>query len=182
MATVTQQTAIPTGTWKSDPVHSSVGFSVKHMVVATFRSAFTDFDVTLDNSDGEPRLYGAVHVPSVDVRDETLKGHLLSPDFFDAERTPEITFTSTGIRAEGDELIVDGELTIKDTTKSVEARGTIVGPVQNIAGREGIGIELSTTVDRRDFGLNWNAELPKGGFAVENAVTLTVHLELAPEE
>jgi polyisoprenoid-binding protein YceI len=182
MATVTQQTAIPTGVWKSDPVHSSVGFAVKHMVVATFRGAFTDFDVTLDNSDGEPKLYGTVLVPSVDARDETLKGHLLSPDFFDAERTPEITFSSTDIRSEGDELILNGELTIKGTTKPVEARGTIVGPVQNIAGREGLGIELSTTVDRRDYGLNWNAELPKGGFAVENDVTLNVHLELAKEE
>jgi polyisoprenoid-binding protein YceI len=182
MATVTQQTAIPTGVWKSDPIHSTVGFAVKHMVVATFRGAFTDFDVTLDNSDGEPRLYGSVRVPSVDVRDETLKGHLLSPDFFDAERTPELRFTSTDIHTEGDELVVEGELEIKGTNRPAEARGTIVGPVENIAGREGVGIELSTTVDRRDYGLNWNAELPKGGFAVENEVTLNIHLELAKEE
>jgi polyisoprenoid-binding protein YceI len=182
MTTVTQQTAIPTGVWKSDPVHSSVGFAVKHMVVATFRGAFTDFDVTLDNSDGEPRLYGAVRVPSVDVRDEALKGHLLAPDFFDAEQTPEIRFTSTDIRTEGDELVIDGELEIKGTSRPVEARGTIVGPVENIAGREGVGIDLSTTVDRRDYGLNWNAQLPKGGFAVENAVTLNVHLELGKDE
>jgi len=182
MATVTEETVIPTGIWKSDPVHSSVGFAVKHMVVATFRGAFTEFDVTLDNSDGEPRLYGAVRVESVDVRDKKLNGHLLSPDFFDAERTPEIQFASTDIRTDGDELVVDGELTIKGTPKSVDARGTIVGPVQNIAGREGVGIDLSTTVDRRDYGLNWNAELPKGGFAVENEVTLKVHLELAKQE
>lgn len=182
MATVTQETAIPTGVWKSDPIHSSVGFSVKHMVVATFRAAFADFDITLDNSDGEPRLYGAVRVPSVDVRDETLKGHLLAPDFFDAERTPELRFTSTEIRTEGDELVVDGELEIKGTNRPVQARGTIVGPVQNIAGNEGVGIDLSTTVDRREYGLNWNAELPKGGFAVENEVTLNVHLELAKED
>src|SRR5436309_1125065 len=94
MATVTEKTAIPTGIWKSDPVHSNVGFAVKHMVVATFRGSFTDFDVTLAHEDGEPRLYGAVRVESVDVRDPNLNGHLLSPDFFDAERTPEITFTS----------------------------------------------------------------------------------------
>jgi polyisoprenoid-binding protein YceI len=182
MATVAEKTAIPTGIWKSDPVHSSVGFSVKHMVVATFRGSFTDFDVTLDNSGGEPVIYGAVRVASVDVRDEKLSGHLLSPDFFDAERTPEIRFTSTDIRTEGDELVVDGELEIKGTSRPVEARGAIVGPIENIAGREGIGLELSTTVDRRDYGLNWNAELPKGGFAVENEVTLQVHLELAKEE
>jgi polyisoprenoid-binding protein YceI len=182
MATVTEQTAIPTGIWKSDPVHSNVSFSVKHMVVATFRGSFTDFDVTLDNIGGEPVIYGAVRVGSVDVRDDNLNAHLLSPDFFDAERTPEIRFTSTDIRTEGDELVVDGELEIKGTNRPVEARGTIVGPVENVAGREGVGIELSTTVDRRDYDLNWNAELPKGGFAVENQVTLNVHLELAKEE
>src|SRR5436190_2781510 len=181
MATATQTSALPTGIWKSDPVHSSVGFSVKHMVVATFRGAFTDFAITLANEDGEPRIYGAVRVDSVDVRDENLKGHLLSPEFFDAERHPEITFTSTGIRVDGDELSVDGELTIKGTTKSVEARGTIVGPAEHPAGGERIGVELETTVDRTEFGLDWNAELPKGGVMVENPVTLTVHLELAKE-
>jgi polyisoprenoid-binding protein YceI len=182
MATVTERTAIPTGIWKSDPVHSSVGFAVKHMVVATFRGAFTDFYVTLANEDGAPRLDGVVRVDSVDVRDEQLTGHLLSPDFFDAERTPEIRFASQDIRTDGDELIVDGELTIKGTTKPVVSRGTIVGPVPNVAGEDRIGIGLETTVDRRDYGLNWNAELPKGGFAVENEVTLTVQLELAKQE
>ncbi len=182
MATVAERTSIPTGIWKSDPVHSNVGFSVKHMVVATFRGSFDDFDVTLDNAGGEPVIYGAVRVASVDVRDENLNGHLLSPDFFDAERTPEIRFTSTAMRTEGDELVVDGELEIKGTSRPVEARGTIVGPVENVAGREGIGIDLSTKVDRREYGLNWNAELPKGGFAVENEVTLHVHLELAKAE
>ena len=182
MATVAERTAIPTGTWKADPVHSSVGFSVKHMVVATFRGSFTDFDVTLDNSGDHPVLYGAVRVNSVDVRDETLNGHLLSPDFFDAEKTPEIRFTSTAIRVEGDELVVHGELEIKGTNRPVEARGTIVGPVPNVADSERVGIGLETTLDRRDYGLNWNAELPKGGFAVENDVKLTVQLELAKEE
>jgi len=182
MATVAEKTAIPTGIWKSDPVHSNVGFSVKHMVVATFRGSFDDFAVTLDNSGDEPVIYGAVRVASVDVRDEKLNGHLLSPDFFDAERTPEIRFTSTDIRTEGDELVVDGELEIKGTSRPVEARGTIVGPIENIAGKEGIGIDLSTTVDRRDYGLNWNAQLPKGGFAVENEVTLQVQLELGKAE
>src|ERR687888_2264079 len=178
MATVAEKTAIPTGTWKADPVHSSVAFSVKHMAVATFRGSFTDFDVTLDNSGDHPVLYGAVRVNSVDVRDETLNGHLLSPDFFDAEKTPEIRFTSTAIRIEGDELVVDGQLEIKGTNRPVEARGTIVGPVPNVADSERIGIGLETTLDRRDYGLNWNAELPKGGFAVENDVKLTVQLEL----
>jgi polyisoprenoid-binding protein YceI len=180
--TTLQATAIPTGVWKSDPVHSEVGFAVKHMVVATFRGAFTDFGVTLANDDGEPRLYGAVRTDSVQVRDENLRGHLLSPEFFDSERYPEITFTSTGIRADGGDLVVDGDLTIKGTTKRVEARGQIDGPVVHPAGGERIGIDLETQVDRTEFGLNWNAPMPSGGVAVQNEVTLTVHLELAREE
>ena len=152
------------------------------MVVATFRGTFADFGVTLANQDGEPRLYGAVRVDSVQVRDENLNGHLLSPDFFDSERFPEITFTSTGIRTDGGDLVVDGDLTIKGTTKRVEARGQISGPVAHPAGGERIGIDLETQVDRTEFGLNWNAPVPSGGVAVENEVTLTVHLELAKEE
>ncbi len=183
MATVTEKTAIPTGIWSSDPVHSSVGFSVKHMVVATFRGSFSEFDVTLANDDGEPRLYGAVRVDSVEVRDENLNGHLLSPDFFDAERAPEITFTSSEIGvAEDGELVIRGKLTIKGTTKEVEARGRMVGPVEHPAGGERIGIDLETEVDRTEFGLNWNAPVPSGGVAVQNEVTLTVHLELSRQE
>jgi polyisoprenoid-binding protein YceI len=182
MTTVQAETTIPTGVWKSDPVHSQVGFAVKHMVVATFRGTFTDYGVTLANQDGEPRLYGAVRADSVQVRDENLNAHLLSPEFFDAERYPEITFTSTGIRSDGGDLVVDGELTIKDVTKHVEARGQISGPVAHPAGGERIGIDLETPVDRTEFGLNWNAPMPRGGVAVENEVTLTVQLELAKEE
>lgn len=182
MTTLQAETAVPTGIWKSDPVHSQVGFAVKHMVVATFRGTFTDFDVALANEDGDPRLYGAVRADSVQVRDENLNGHLLSPDFFDAERYPEITFTSTRIRADAGDLVVDGGLTIKDVTKRVEARGQISGPVAHPAGGERIGIDLETQVDRTQFGLNWNAPMPRGGVAVENEVALTVHLELAREQ
>jgi polyisoprenoid-binding protein YceI len=182
MATAQLESIIPIGTWRSDPVHSSVGFAVKHMVVATFRGSFTDFDVSLVNEDGEPRLSGTARVESVDVRDENLKGHLLSPEFFDAERTPEIAFESSDIRVDGAELIVSGELTIRGVRRPVEARGTIVGPVDHPAGGERVGIDLSTTVDRTDFDLNWNAPLPKGGVMVENDVELNIHLELAREE
>ena len=182
MSTTQQVTAVPTGTWVTDPVHSSLGFAVKHMVVATFRGTFADFGVTLANEDGEPKLYGAVRTDSVQVRDEDLNGHLLAPDFFDAERYPEITFTSTGIRSDDGDLVVEGDLTIKGTTKRVEARGQLSGPGGDLAGGERIGIDLEVPVDRTEFGLNWNAPVPSGGVAVENQVTLTVHLELVREE
>jgi polyisoprenoid-binding protein YceI len=182
MTTAQLENIIPTGVWKSDPVHSRVGFAVKHMVVATFQGGFADFEMTLANEDGEPRLHGAARIDSIDVRDETQRGHLLSPDFFDAELHPEITFESTAIRSDGQELIVEGDLTIKGTTRPVEARGQIAGPVESPAGGQRVGIDLETKVDRTEFGLDWNAPLPSGGVMVENEVTLTAHLELAREE
>ncbi len=182
MTTVQAETAIPTGVWKSDPVHSQVGFAVKHMVVATFRGTFTDFGVTLANEDGEPRLYGAVRTDSVQVRDENLRGHLLSPEFFDSERYPELTFTSTGIRADGGELVVDGELTIKDVTKQVEARGQINGPVADRPAASGSASTSRRRSTGRSSASTGTRPMPSGGVAVQNEVTLTVHLELAREE
>ena len=172
-------TQIPAGTWSDDKVHSTVGFAVKHMVVSTFRGRFEDFDATLvTGEDGTLRLEGAVKADSIVVKDENLAAHLKSPEFFDTERYPEITFASTLVRAEGGELIVDGELTIKGHTRPIEARGTITEPVVTLGDIEKIGVELEATVDRTEYGLNWNAPLPKGGFALDNDVKLVVSLEL----
>jgi polyisoprenoid-binding protein YceI len=157
-------TAIPAGTtWTADPVHSTVGFSVKHMVVSTFRGRFEDFDATLTAAgDGTLRLDGRVRAESIVVKDENLAAHLRSADFFDTARFPEITFASTLVRAEDGELVVEGELTVKGRTRPLRARG----------------LELEATVDRREYGLDWNAPLPKGGFALDNDVRLQVNLEL----
>jgi polyisoprenoid-binding protein YceI len=178
MTTAQAESTIPTGTWQSDPVHSRVNFSVKHMVVATFRSGFSDFDIRLSDEDGEPKISGEARVESIELRDETQKGHLLSPDFFDVDNHPAIKFESTSISRDGDQLVVEGDLTIRGVTKTVTAKGEISGPVVDISDTEKVGIDLETKVDRTDYGLNWNAPLPKGGFAVDNGVTLTVHLEL----
>jgi polyisoprenoid-binding protein YceI len=176
---ISTETTIPAGTYSLDTVHSHVGFAVKHMVVATFRGSFENFDATLEVSeDGTPRLTGTVDVTSIEVKDENLSGHLLSPDFFDAERHPELRFESDAIRVDGGDAVVDGRLTIKGQTRPVEARGTIVGPHEDIAGNTKLGLELTAIVDRTEFGLNWNAPLPKGGMALGNDVTLSVDLEL----
>ena len=180
-----EQTAgrVPTGTWRSDPVHSSLEFAVKHMVVATFRGRLTDFAATLSaGEDGAAVLEGVARVDSVVTPEENLNAHLLSPDFFDAERHPEATFRSTRIAREGAEaIVVAGELTLKGTTRPVELRGTIAGPAVGLGDVERLGLELEGTVDRTDFGLNWNAPLPKGGFAVGDQVRLIGHLELVRE-
>ena len=175
-------TKLPVGTWKLDPIHSSASFAVKHMVVATFRGRFENLDATLTvDEDGAGQLVGTVDAKSVVVKDENLQAHLGSPDFFDTDRYPELRFASKEIRREGEELVVDGELTIKDRTHAVEARGTITDPHETLGGAIKIGLTLETVIDRSQFGLEWNAPLPKGGVAVANDVKLTVELELAQD-
>ena len=177
-------TALPAGTYRLDPVHSSAGFAVKHMVVATFRGRFDDFDATLTVDDaGHRSLSGVVQVGSIEVKDENLKAHLASPDFFDLERYPEIRFEASEIEIGQDgELKVAGDLTIKDQTHRVESTGTISGPAITFGDVTKIGLTLETVIDRTAYGLSWNAPLPKGGVAVADDVRLTVELELAREE
>lgn len=170
--------SIPTGTWNLDPVHSSIGFAVRHLAVGTFRGQFDDFDASLAVVDGTTTLSGTVRVSSVRVQDENLSAHLLAPDFFNAERHPELRFSSSDVRREGDELVADGELTIKGVARPVELRGTISGPATDPYGNDRVGLELETEVDRRLFGLEWNSELPGGGLAVSNEATLSGQLSL----
>jgi polyisoprenoid-binding protein YceI len=180
MTTAQAESTIPTGTWQSDPVHSHVGFSVKH-VVGTFRGSFGEFEATLSDASGEPQLSGQVPVESVQVKEENLQGHLLSPEFFDAEKTPQISFNSTGLAVEDGQIVVDGDLTVRGTTKAVVARGEISDPAPGPDGNDHIGIDLESKVDRHDYGLDWQMELPGGGKTLGDEVTLSVHLELIKE-
>jgi polyisoprenoid-binding protein YceI len=177
MATAQAESTIPTGTWQSDPVHSSVGFALKH-VVGTFRGSFNEFDATFSDASGSPELNGRAKVGSVQVSEENLYAHLLSPEFFDNEQHPEIIFESKQVSVEGDRLVVEGDLTVKGITKEVTARGEIAGPAPGPADTERLGIDLETIVDRHDFGLDWQMDLPGGGKTLGDDVTLTVHIEL----
>ena len=171
-------TAVPTGTWTADKVHSSIGFQVEHMV-STFRGHFEDYDATL--ADG--RLEGTVRVPSVKVYDENLEAHLQSPDFFDAQLHPELRFESRDLVIDDEgSVTLEGDLTIKGRTRPVTATGRYVYVEADMGGGERIGLRLEAAVDRREFGLEWNAPLPKGGFVLGNDVTLVVALELVKAE
>ena len=117
-------------------------------------------------------------VDTVVVKDENLVAHLQSPEFFDAEQYPRITFESSDIAIEDGAVTVTGDLTLKGHTERVTATGAIVGPVEDPFGNTKVGLQLETVVDRTKFGLNWNAPLPKGGFMLANDVTLSVDLEL----
>jgi polyisoprenoid-binding protein YceI len=180
----TRPRVLPPGTYRLDPVHSSAGFAVKHMAIATFRGRFEDFDATLTVDDsGHQTLSGVVRADSIEVKDENLKAHLASPEFFDVGRHPEIRFAASQIEIGTDgELKLAGELTIKDQTNPVQATGTITGPAVALGDVTKVGLTLETVVDRTKYGLNWNAPLPKGGVALANDVKLTVELELAQVE
>jgi polyisoprenoid-binding protein YceI len=175
--TVDAPQILPAGTWTIDPVHSQVGFAVGYHV-GTFRGSFSPVQAKLEvGEDGTATLTGSASVSGVKVQDENLAAHLQSPDFFDAERTPEISFASTAIRSSGGELEIDGELTIKGTTLPVIARGR-VGEQKRYMERPYFGLELQAAVDRTRFGLNWNNPLPNGEPALADEVTVTAELFL----
>jgi len=172
---ITQQ-ALPTGTWSADTVHSTVGFAVPYLV-GTFQGTFSEFDARL--SDGV--LRGTAEVGSVSVKDPNLEAHLQNPDFFDAERFPQLSFEAREISRSGDELTIAGELTLKGHTEAVEIEGHINDPAPDPYGGERFGLQLETTVDRTKFGINWNNPLPSGDAALANDVTIIVDLQLAKD-
>jgi polyisoprenoid-binding protein YceI len=182
MSTQTIEQEIQAGTYKVDPVHSTIHFAVTHNGVSTFRSGFRGFEAKLEGGE-RPRLEGTVDVTSVDTGEEMLKGHLLSPEFFDAERHPRLKFASTGFDVDEDgALTLRGELEIHGEKREVEASGRFARLGADLAGSERVGLSLEATVDRRNFGLDWQAELPSGGEVLDYAVTISVDLELVAEE
>lgn len=177
-----KQQEVPAGTWVVDPVHSSINFAVTHNGVTTFRSGFERYEARLSGGE-EPRLEGTVEVESIEIDDEMLKGHLLSPEFFDTQRFPRLRFASSelSVGEDGTARIL-GELEIRGETREVEASGRFAQLGGDLAGKERVGFSLETTVDRRNFGLDWQAQLPSGGDVLDYAVTITVELELVREE
>ena len=173
MSDLTTQQALPAGSWSADTVHSTVGFAVPYLA-GTFQGTFSDFDAHL--SDGV--LRGTAEVRSVQVKDPNLEAHLQSPDFFDAERFPQLSFEAKDIRRSGDDLTISGELTLKGRTEAVEIRGHTGDPAPDPYGGERFGLQLETSVDRTKFGLDWNNPLPSGDPALANEVTIIVDLQL----
>ena len=178
MSTIEMNRALSTGTWNADPVHSHVGFAVEY-VVGTFRGTFSPFQATLEaKADGSATLTGSAPVSGIKVQDENLAAHLQSPDFFDAERAPELRFESTSITRDGERVEVDGHLTLRGETKPVRLTGTISEPADDPFGGVRTHLVLEGVVDRTQFGLSWNNPLPNGQPSLANDVTLTAELFL----
>ncbi|HSE81659.1 MAG TPA: YceI family protein [Gaiellaceae bacterium] len=177
MSATTTSTIAPAGTWSTDPVHSVVGFEVAYLA-GIFKGAFRDASATLEVADdGGTTLEGSAQVGSVDVKDENLNAHLQSPDFFDAESHPELLFRAEDLRLEGEELTIEGEIVIKGVTKPVTLTGTIVPPIEDPWGNTRVGMTVAVTVDRTEFGLDWNNPLPTGDPALGNEVAITAELQ-----
>jgi polyisoprenoid-binding protein YceI len=169
MSTITTPKSAPAGTWHADPVHSHVSFEVAYAGTSVFRGGFREYTASLQ--DGV--LEGSATVASVDVKDEQLNGHLLTPDFFDAERFPEITFRTSDLE--------HGELTIKGVTQPVLISASVSEPNVDPFGRERIGIALEASVDRNEFGVSWNAPNQGGGNYLGDEVTIKAELALVKQ-
>jgi polyisoprenoid-binding protein YceI len=177
MSTAGTTTIAPAGTWSLDPVHSIVGFEVGYLA-GTFKGTFRDVSATLVvGEDGRATLEGTAQVASVDVKDENQDAHLQSPDFFDAESYPELRFKAEDIRLDGEAVTVNGEITIKGITKPTTLTGTVAHPIDDPWGNKRLGLTLTATVDRTDFGLNWNNPLPSGDLALADEVTILAELQ-----
>ena len=173
----TTVTIAPAGVWSLDPVHSRVDFEVSYLA-GTFKGEFHEIGAELTVDGEHASLEGTAKVGSVDVKDENLSAHLQSPDFFDAERHPELRFAAENIRLDGDGRVsVDGELTIKGVTKPVAVTGTVTAPIADYTGNDRIGLNLTAAVDRTEFGVDWNQPLPSGDPALANDVTILAELQ-----
>ena len=179
MTTISSTALAPAGTWAADPVHSNVSFEVGYAGVNTFRGGFREFTAVLAGDS----LKGSASVASVDVKDEQLNGHLRSPDFFDAQRHPEIAFRGEALRIENGAVEADGELTIKGVTRPISLTGRIAdAPATDPFGRERLGLRLEATIDRNDYGVSWNAPNQSGGNYLADDVALVAELALVRQE
>jgi polyisoprenoid-binding protein YceI len=168
--------SVPAGTWKVDPVHSSVEFQVKHLGIATVKGQFKEFEGTLEVGPDGAVAYGTVKTTSVDTREPQRDDHLRSADFFEVDKYPEISFRSTAIRATGeDEFEIESDLSIHGVTRPVTLKATLEGyEPQDHQGNTRVGISASAQINRSDFEMRFNAALGSGNMVVSDKVKILV--------
>jgi len=166
------------GTWTIDGLHSEVGFSVRHMMVSKVRGKFTKFAGQIVTADSllDSSVTAEIDLSSIDTGSEQRDGHLRSPDFFDTENHPQMTYRSTGLRADGGDFVLEGELTLKGVTRSVPLKLEINGFGPDAYGGTRAGFTATGQINRSDFGITWNAAIEGGGVVVADKVDL--HLEI----
>jgi polyisoprenoid-binding protein YceI len=171
-------TDLSTGTWTIDPAHSSIGFSVRHLVVSKVRGNFGTFSgAIVVAEDGAPSVSAEIAVDSLNTGNEQRDGHIKSADFFDAENHPTASFVSTGVRADGDDYVLAGDFTLKGVTKPIELKLEFNGVNPGMGHGEVAGFEASVVLNRKDFGIDIDMPLETGGAVVGDKVTITLAIE-----
>ena len=175
----TTSTLIPAGTWSVDPVHSTIGFAVKHMGIATVRGEFNEFEGTLEVGDdlSSAKAYGTVKTQSVDTKEQQRDDHLRSPDFFDAAQFPELRFDSTSIeQLDEDEFRITGRLTIHGVTNEIVLHAEVEGTDIDPWGNQRVGLEITGQLSRGDYDMKFNQALGSGNMLVADKVNLSLDI------
>jgi polyisoprenoid-binding protein YceI len=181
MTTSSDTTTIPgylAGTWTIDPIHSEVGFAVRHMMVSKVRGKFKTFSGELVTAENplDSSVTAEIDLASIETGAEQRDDHIRSADFFEVETYPTMTYRSTGVRADGDGFVVDGDLTLKGVTKQVPLALELNGFGPDPYGGTRAGFTATTEINRRDFGVNFSAPMQNGGVVVADKIT--IHLEI----
>ncbi len=176
---MSQTVAVPTGTWVAEPSHSRVGFAVKHLGIATVHGEFGEFEgnFTVGEDLASSKIVASVKVASVDTKEDARDEHLRSPEFFDADANPEITFESTKIEAAGDdEFKITGNLTINGVTNEITLDAETDGTETDPWGNERVGLEIKGSLSRGDYGMKFNQALGSGNVLVGDKVKLNIDI------
>jgi len=176
------QTIIPNyvaGTWSLDPAHTEIGFVVRHMMVSKVRGRFEKYNATIVTAPNPTESYVEVEVDlsSITTGNDQRDAHLRSSDFFDVETSPAMTFRSTAIRPNGEDFLIDGDLTIRGVTRPITLNVEVGGFGPDAYGGIRSGFSATAEINRRDFGVNWNAAIEGGGVVVSDKVTITIEAE-----
>ncbi len=170
-------TALPSGTWTVDPVHSSIEFHVKHLGIATVKGQFKEFEGSLEVAPGGTSARGTVKVASVDTREPQRDAHLRSPDFFDADRYPEIVFESTSVSPVDEETFeITGDFTIHGVTRPLTLTATVEGTEADMEGNDRVGVSAVAQINRSDYDMKFNMALGSGNVVVGDKVKILIEL------
>lgn len=165
----------------ADKAHTNIGFTVKHLVIATVPGKFQDYDIEFmfDEKDlSKSSVKATIKTTSIFTDNQDRDNHLRSTDFFDATNYPEITFVSNSISKKGDGFVARGTLTIRGVSKEIELPFTILGPVNDPWGNTKLGVEATTTINRQDYKVSWSKQLDTGGLVVSDDVKIILNVEL----
>ncbi len=176
-STITGYTA---GTWVLDPTHSDITFSVRHLAISKVRGSFEKFDVTVVTAENplDSTITASIDMASINTNQADRDGHLKTSDFFAIDEFPTMDFVSTGLRLDGDDLVIDGNLTLRGVTKAITLKGEFGGIITDGYGQTKAGASASTKINRLDYGVNWNAALEAGGLTLGNDVSINLEIQV----